>query len=75
MTSILHNEEAIQYVLDANGNKTAVLIPIDLWNQWKGERKPDNQIPPFSPKKYRGVLKGKNISGRDEETKMRDEWV
>jgi len=31
----------------------------------------DDSIP---IKKYRGILKGKGINGRDEEKKMRDEW-
>lgn len=75
MTVIIENEDAIQYVLDAKGNKTAVLIPIELWNQWKEGPNPAEQEPVFSPKKYRGILKGKGISGREEETKMRDEWL
>lgn len=75
MTVIIENDDAIQYVLDAKGNKTAVLIPIELWNQSKEGAKPAEQTPVFSPKKYRGILKGKAISGREEETKMRDEWL
>ena len=74
MTTIIHNEEGIQYVLDANGNKTAVLIPIELWNQWNEKKKPAEQTTSFSMKKYRGILKGKGISGREEQTIMRDEW-
>lgn len=74
MSGIIEYEDAIRYVLDANGNKTAILIPIELWNQWKEERKSAEQVTLFSPKKYRGILKGKAISGREEETKMRDEW-
>lgn len=75
MTVIIDNEDAIQYVLDAKGNKTAVLIPIELWNQRRELTKPAEQEQVFSPKKYRGILKGKAISGREEETKMRDEWL
>jgi hypothetical protein len=75
MTVIIENEDAVQYVLDAKGNKTAVLIPIELWNQRKEWTNPFEQEPVFSPKKYRGILKGKAFSGREEETTMRDEWL
>lgn len=74
MTTIVNNEDAIQYVLDVNGNKTAVLIPIELWNQWNSKKKPAEKTSSFSIKKYRGILKGKGIKGRDIQEKMRDEW-
>lgn len=74
MSAIIDNEDAIRYVLDSKGNKTAVLIPIGLWNQWKGEKKPDDPGSSFSPKKYRGILKGIGVSGREEEKNLRDEW-
>jgi len=74
MSTILDNDDAMRYVLDAKGNKTAVLIPIELWNQWREKEKPGTQTTSFSPKKYRGILKGKGIGEREEETKMRDEW-
>ncbi len=30
--------EEVQYVTDADGNPTAVLVPIDLWNEIASER-------------------------------------
>ena len=69
-----HLEDKIQYVLDAQGNKTAVLIPINLWDQWGGVKKTDSEKHPHPIKKYRGILKGKGYSGKEEENNMRDEW-
>ncbi|MCA1914882.1 hypothetical protein [Methanospirillum hungatei] len=74
MTTIAHCDDGIQYVLDASGKKTAVIVPIELWDKLKEEKITAEQESPFSVKKYRGILKGKGISGRDEEIKMRDEW-
>ena len=74
MTAIIDADEAIRYVLDAKGNKTAVFIPIELWDTWKKEIRDTNLKSAFSLKKYRGILKGKDVNGRNEETKMRDEW-
>ncbi len=30
--------EAIQYIADKNGKTTAVIVPIDLWQEMTGER-------------------------------------
>lgn len=66
--------DQIQYVQDSQGRKTAVLIPIELWDQWRGDEGQALHKDSFSIKKYRGILKGAEIRGREEETRMRDEW-
>ncbi len=75
MTTITYNDDSIKYVLDANGKKTAVIIPIELWNRLKEDKITMKSDTSFSVKKYRGILKGKGINGRAEEIRMRDEWT
>lgn len=74
MVALSQHQDKIQYVLDARGNKTAVLIPIEIWNQWSNEDNRENNRQSVSIKQYRGIIKGKGYSGREEEDKMRDEW-
>ncbi len=74
MTTVANNEDLIRYIMDSNGKKTAVIIPIEIWNKLREEKKTGSLISPYSPKKYRGILKENGFNGREEEIKMRDEW-
>ncbi len=69
-----YHQEKIPYLLDAQGNKIAVLIPIEIRNQWNREDNSDGKRQSVPIKKYQGILKGKGFRGREEENKMRDEW-
>lgn len=60
----------VQYVYDAEGRKTGVIVPIDLWNTLNAEKPADRQIGIPNSRKYRGIYKDLEA----EVQSLRDEW-
>ncbi len=68
----------VQYVYDARGKKTGVIIPIEVWNK-KGykieevEKTEKKEV--FNPSDYRRIYKNLRVDLEEEIRKIRDEWV
>lgn len=65
----------IQYVYDENGKRTAIIIPIQLWNEMRLKVKEREKEQVFNPSKYRGIYKNLTINLKDEIKKLRQEWI
>ncbi len=69
----------IKYIYDSKGNKTDVIIPIELWNKDKSkilkehEKKETEKV--FKPSKYRGIYKDIKADLEKEARDLRNEWV
>lgn len=70
---------SIKYIYDSKGNKTDVVIPIEMWNENKSKILNDSQKQEakkvFKPSKYRGIYRDLNLDLEKEVKKLRDEWV
>jgi len=64
----------IKYVYDAQGNETAVIVPIEVWNKIKhiDDKK---SIEVFQPSKYRGIYKNLELDLEKEIKNLRTEWL
>ena len=60
----------VQYVYDAEGKKTGVIVPIDLWNTLSAGKPADKQIGIPNPGKCRGIYRDLEV----EVQSLRDEW-
>lgn len=65
----------IQYVYDESGKRTAVIIPVQLWNEIRLKMKEGEKEQVFNPSKYRGIYKNWTVNLEDEVKKLRREWV
>ena len=70
----MDSDDRVQYLYDTKGNKTAVLVPIDIWNTKYHNKANDQCTPSFDPTIYRGLLKNMGVNGREIERDMRNEW-
>ena len=65
----------VQYVYDEQGRKTAVIVPISIWQK---VTVPDSttcaQEGGMDPDRYRGIYRGLKINFEEEIKKMRSEW-
>ena len=64
----------VQYICDAEGRKTGVIVPIDLWNSLTAEKTVDKRVGVLDPGKYRGIYRGLNVDLKAEIRNLRDEW-
>ena len=64
----------VQYVYDAEGKKTGVIVPIDLWNTLSAGKPADKQIGIPNPRKYRGIYRDLKADLKAEIRDLRDEW-
>ncbi len=62
----------VQHIYDADGRKTGVIVPVDLWDC--AERAGEEEIGVSDPRKYRGVYRDRDVDLQDEIRKLRDEW-
>ncbi|MEN4005938.1 MAG: hypothetical protein PQ964_01030 [Methanobacteriaceae archaeon] len=69
----------IKYIYNSKGNKTDVIIPIELWDKGKSkilkeyEEKETKKV--FKPSKYRGIYQDIKFDLEKEAKDLRDEWV
>ncbi|WP_342771261.1 MULTISPECIES: hypothetical protein [unclassified Methanoculleus] len=64
----------VQYICDAEGRKTGVIVPIDLWDSLNAEKPADKRVGVPDPEKYRGIYRDLNIDLKAEIRNLRDEW-
>ena len=64
-----------QYIYDAKGNKTGIILPIELWDELIPLIKKIEKKDAFDPKKYRGIYRDLKIDFEDEIGRMRGEWT
>ena len=64
----------VQYICDAEGRKTGVIVPIDLWNSLTAEKTAGKRVGVLDPGKYRGIYRGLNVDLNAEIRNLRDEW-
>jgi hypothetical protein len=62
----------LQYVYDSKGNKTGVIIPIEIWNEEDMKIMDDIK---FRPQDFRGIYKNIDLDLDKEIRNLRDEWV
>lgn len=67
--------EMVQYIYDHSGHKTGVIVPIALWEQLISGLPSQPHKPPFDPKNFRGIMKGRGIDSDIIAKSLRDEWV
>ena len=60
----------IEYIYDEKGRKKSVIVPIEMWEELMKKKNPVNKN--RDVKKYRGIIKAKNIEKEIEE--LRNEW-
>ena len=59
----------IKYVYDAQGNETAVIVPIEVWNKIK-HIDDEKSIEVFQTSKYRGIYKNLELDSRKRNQKL-----
>lgn len=64
----------VQYVYDADGRKTGVIVPINLWNTLNAGKSADRRIGIPNPRKYRGIYRDLKADLKAEIRDLRDEW-
>ncbi|QYZ80357.1 hypothetical protein E2N92_01320 [Methanofollis formosanus] len=64
----------VQYIYDAEGRRTGVIVPIDLWYSLGIEKSVEKECGIREPEKYRGIYRSLKVDLKDELRKMRDEW-
>jgi hypothetical protein len=62
----------LQYVYDSKGNKTGVIIPIEIWDEEDMKIMDDIK---FRPQDFRGIYKNIDLDLDKEIRNLRDEWV
>jgi len=64
----------VQYICDAEGRKTDVIVPIDLWESLTAEKPADRPIGVSEPSRYRGIYRDRDLDLKAEVRNLRDEW-
>ncbi len=66
----------VQYIYDAKGRKTGVIVSIDLWDAISAGKPIDNRTGVGSPdpRKYRGIYRDLKVDLKAEIQSLRDEW-
>ena len=64
----------VQYICDAEGRKTGVIVPIDLWDSLNAEKPAGKRVGVPDPGKYRGIYRNLNVDLKAEIRNLRDEW-
>lgn len=64
----------VQYICDADGRKTDVIVPIDLWESLTAEKPADEPIGVAEPARYRGIYRDRDLDLEAETRNLRDEW-
>jgi len=64
----------VQYIYDAEGRRTGVIVPIDLWYSLGIEKSAEMSGGAPDPGKYRGIYRSLKVDLKNEIRKMRDEW-
>lgn len=64
----------VQYICDAEGRKTGVIVPIDLWDSLNAEKPVGERVGVPDPGKYRGIYRNLNVDLKAEIRNLRDEW-
>ncbi|EHQ36304.1 hypothetical protein [Methanoplanus limicola] len=62
----------LQYVYDSKGNKTGVIIPIEIWDEEEMKIRDDIE---FRPQDFRGIYKNIDLDLDEDIRNLRDEWV
>lgn len=67
----------VKYIYDSKGKKTAIIVPIEIWEKNKSTLKKINQIKSrlFNPSDYRGIYREMKLDLEKESRNLRDEWV
>jgi hypothetical protein len=66
----------VQYIYDAEGRKTGVIVSIDLWDAMSAGKSANKQdeVGSPDPRKYRGVYRDLKVDLKAEIRSLRDEW-
>ncbi|KAF5041329.1 MAG: hypothetical protein KO254_13150 [Methanoculleus marisnigri] len=64
----------VQYICDADGRKTDVIVPIDLWESLTAEKPADEPIAVAEPARYRGIYRDRDLDLETEAQNLRNEW-
>jgi hypothetical protein len=65
----------IQYVYDTHGRKTAVIVPISMWQKKKApDKSGKTTIGITNPDQYRGIYRDLRVNLKAEIKKLRAEW-
>jgi len=64
----------VQYICDADGRKTDVIVPIDLWESLTAEKPAAEPIGVAEPARYRGIYRDLDLDLEAEARNLRDEW-
>ena len=64
----------VQYIYDAEGRRTGVIVPIDLWDTLSIEKPADKRIGVPDPRKYRGISRDLKADLKAEIRSLRNEW-
>ena len=64
----------VQYICDAEGRKTGVIVPIGLWDSLNAEKPVGERVGVPDPGKYRGIYRNLNVDLKAEIRNLRDEW-
>ncbi len=66
----------VQYIYDAEGRKTGVIVSIDLWDAMSSGKSANKQsgVGSPEPQKYRGIYRDLKVDLRAEIQGLRDEW-
>lgn len=64
----------VQYICDADGRKTDVIVPIDLWESLTAEKPADETIGVAEPARYRGIYRDRDLDLETEARNLRNEW-
>ena len=57
---------------DEKGRKTAVIVPLSLWEKMKKRKRLKET---FDPSEYRGIYRGLGIDLEEEIRSLREEWT
>ncbi len=66
----------VQYIYDAEGRKTGVIVSIDIWDAISAGKSVNKQsgVGSTDPRKYRGIYRNLNVDLKAEIRSLRDEW-
>ncbi|MDN7025688.1 hypothetical protein FGU65_12475 [Methanoculleus sp. FWC-SCC1] len=63
----------VQYIYDTEGNRTGVIVPIDIWENLVAGRA-DTPVGIPDPARYRGIYKDLPVNLESETRDLRNEW-
>jgi|GEM_PF-733751 hypothetical protein len=64
----------VHYICDAEGRKTDVIVPIDLWESLTAGKPADGPVGVAEPARYRGMYRDLDLDLEAEAKILRDEW-